>query len=259
MPRILEFQGFPGLDIKEGIFRAWWMEPLVASVSFAAAVHFYWYQERKRGLSREGSFMDVMMKNGDGAFVRGDLTNSLLAYWVGIMSLRIVVPQQQLPDGIPVNLNDVIYFIGEVVSGVILYDAIFFVLHWLMHNVRYLQRFHRRHHHTPPQRTVEARDVLRHSMVDGTLQVLCNILVQQRNHMGQLKSRLARVVHNVVVTWMLTESHTASPDPNIFRRWFSGVRDHRSHHLGTMRKHHRESYQQFFGYLDSALEAVRRW
>lgn len=242
----------PGfLDVGDGgIFQAWWLEPMVASASFALAIHFFWYHERQRGISRDNRLMDVMNLSGF-----GDLTGNLLAYWVGILIFRSLIQLEKPPDGIPENIQGVVHVCFEVISGIILYDAIFFVIHWLMHNVRCLHPFHRRHHHTP--KTIEARDVLRHSLVDGTLQVLCNIFVQQKNHLGDPKSRLARLIHNIVVTWMLTESHTATPEPNLFRRCFVGVRDHRLHHLGLKAKH-RESYQQFFGYLDGALEQAFR-
>jgi hypothetical protein len=60
--------------------------------------------------------------------------------------------------------------------------------------------------------------------LDAYLQVMCNILVQQRTPWGYMKSRLARwLIHNVVVTWMVTESHTRSDVPYIWRRWCVGV------------------------------------
>jgi hypothetical protein len=275
------------LELENGIFRAWWLEPLVTTLSsFAAAIHFFWYHERRRGLTRchQNNFWKEMNMFGQkvGGGGGGDLTNSLLAYWIGIFILRmmIVVPaQQHRPDGIPKSFNDGMYLLGEVVSGIMVYDALFFVLHWLMHNVHCLHHFHCKHHHHHHHHhpTVEARDVLRHSLDDGTLQVLCNILAQQQCNLllscvgrgGSPKSRLAQLLHNVLVTWMLTESHTSSPEPNVFRCWFVGVRQHQYHHhhhhhhdsCGLRPKKHQrrgESYQQFFGYLDRAWEAYTR-
>ena len=93
------------------------------------------------------------------------------------------------------------------------------------------------------QRLSAAR-VLDHSLLDGALQVGVNILVQQYSPWGGAKSRLARWAHNVIVTWLLTESHAVA-GPRIGRRWFAGVRDHHRHHRTGGRP-----YQQFFGYLD---------
>ena len=101
------------------------------------------------------------------------------------------------------------------------------------------------------------------------------------------KSRLARLVHNVVVVWMLVESHTRVPQGYVWRRWCVGVREHWRHHsalvyndeereesatsgskrhdiisartnpessattTSTPKRRHR--YQQFFGHLDQLL------
>jgi cholesterol 25-hydroxylase len=159
--------------------------------------------------------------------------------------------------------------VTEVVSGILLYDAVFFFVHWAMHDIPALRTWHARHHAQKRREAdgtpiVEAMDVLRHGLVDGSLQVFINIMVQRHDVWGSVKSRLARALHNIIVTWMLTESHTASPTPYVFRRWFVGVREHRRHHLGPPTKpsaattisslslrygrHHR--HQQFFGYLD---------
>jgi len=242
---------------EDGILRAWWMEPLVASLSFAFFVHVYWYEERKRGLSRDNRLVDTL-----GITSTGDLYNSLAAYWVGVYILKIIKDpvannSNGLEDGLPEDLHGLLYLLCEVVTGIILYDALFFFVHWLMHETPWLRTFHMRHHDSLAN-ILEARDVLRHSLVDGSLQVACNILVQQRTPWGYKKSRLARVLHNIVVTWMLTESHTSSPVPFIWRRWCVGVREHRMHHMGIVKDDSYGAYhrhQQFFAYLDN----LRAW
>lgn len=244
------FQGIPTLDIDNGILRAWWVDPMVATLSFMISVQVYWYHERKLGVSRENRLVDTLDFRE-----LGDVTQSLYAYWIGIFILRAFVPAQDLPDGIPHDAFDTLHLFCEVAYGIVAYDALFFVVHWLLHEVHFLRRIHRRHHQHVPPNGVEAMDVLRHSLIDGTLQVICNICVQQRSHLGGPKSRLGRAIHNILVTWMLTESHTASPEPYIWRRWFIGVRNHRMHHLGLAKKG-RESYQQFFGYLDNIRERM---
>ena len=111
---------------------------------------------------------------------------------------------------------------------------------------------HRTHHrHSTDFR---ARDVLTHSAaLDGTLQVLSNILVQRSTAWGTSKSRLARAVHNVCLPWLLTESHTRAHKrlaSAAASAAFAGVRRHRAHHLGE------PYYQQLFGYLDDARIAL---
>jgi sterol desaturase/sphingolipid hydroxylase (fatty acid hydroxylase superfamily) len=249
---MIKIRGLPTLDTENGILCAWWLDPLIASLSFAICIHVYWYEERKRGLSRNNRLIDTF-----GVTSFGDLYNSFAAYWIGIYILKVFSQRKDPPDGVPEDFFGAVYLLCEVVTGVFLYDASFFFFHWLMHEVHCLRRFHMRHHDAP-QNNLEARDVLRHSLIDGSLQVLCNILVQQRTPWGSVKSSLARALHNIIVTWMLTESHTSSPAPNVFRRWCVGVREHRLHHMGVLKdeldgNYHR--HQQFFGYLDS----LRAW
>jgi cholesterol 25-hydroxylase len=256
---MITYLGLPPLDVQDGILRAWWIDPLIATVSFGVFIHIYWYQERKLGVSCDDKFADTC------GFGFGPLFNSAGAYWIGIFFWKLVVPPAApfIPDGVPYNLSELAYLLTEVVTGIVLYDAIFFFLHWAMHEIPLLRTWHARHHDRP-EGTLECRDTLRHSLMDGSLQVLINILVQRQNPWGISKSRLARAIHNVIVIWMLAESHTNSPVPYIWRRWFVGVREHRLHHYGALKqgaygKHHR--HQQFFGYLDDmrAWWTERQW
>ena len=253
----MSLQSFPPLDLERGIFRAWWFDPMFATVCFGIFVNYYWYQERIRGLSSTRTFSETVR------FEPGPVFNSAIAYWVGIFLWKLAVPPPAptIPDGIPHNLHELVYLSAEVTAGIVLYDAMFFFIHWAMHEVPCLRSLHRRHHN---RRNVEATDVLQHSLLDGSLQVFINILVQRQNCFGMVKSRLARALHNLIVIWMLTESHTASPYPKVWRRWFVGVREHRLHHMGQQTvsssgasygKYHR--HQQFFGYLDDVRATLR--
>ena len=131
-----------------------------------------------------------------------------------------------IPDGVPSSPHDLAYLLAEVVSGIVLYDALFFVVHCLLHATASV---HHKRHHVPSD--LRARDVLEHSAMDGTLQVLVNIACQRSTPWGAAKSRLGRALHNVIVTWMLTESHSAAPTKRVWRHCFKGVQRHRSHHL----------------------------
>jgi sterol desaturase/sphingolipid hydroxylase (fatty acid hydroxylase superfamily) len=241
----------PGFDISQGIFRAWWLEPLVATLSFTISIHVYWYEERRRGLSRNNVLFETLSLSS-----MGDLYNSLVAYWVGNYFLKTIAStinqNLALADGIPEGLSGYCTLICEVLFGILMYDGIFFVFHLFLHEVSWMKAWHKKHHDAPSS-TLEARDVLRHSILDGSLQVVCNILVQQYNPWGVRKSRLARLVHNIIVPWMLTESHSAASSPWIWRRWFVGVREHRLHHFGRTKHKDYDQFQrcqQFFGYLD---------
>ena len=270
---MFQFQPLPTWDLEQGLFRAWWFDPLVATVAFAVIINWYWWHERRLGLSTV-SELKIGVLN-----VVSQPAQATFGYWLGIYVWRIVVPPAGpvIPNGIPTNLTtDIGYLALEVVSGIILYDAIFFVIHMAMHELPWLRQFHYEHHNTS-KGTLESRDVLRHSFVDASLQVLVNIVVQRYTPWGVVKSRLARAMHNVLVIWFLTESHTASPKPYIWRQWFVGVREHRVHHLGrndhNKTKNYKNNndyeflygrnhrYQQFFGYLDDfrAFVASLQW
>uniref|UniRef100_A0A7R9WML8 Fatty acid hydroxylase domain-containing protein n=1 Tax=Craspedostauros australis TaxID=1486917 RepID=A0A7R9WML8_9STRA len=237
-------------------YDAWWFEPFVATMSFAVWVHIYWYLERRQGRSRSPKLF--CSQNFD--FSLGDLNMSFMAYWIGISMLQYWRQQSQTTNAsamhasrsllTPTDAQSVVLLVLEVAAGIFAYDALFFVIHLLMHQNRTIANImdHRRHHslQTTHGRSLEARDVLRHSLLDGSLQVLCNIGIQQYNPWGTRKTKLARMLHNCIVTWMLTESHTSTPDFYVWRRWCVGVREHRLHHFGM--KPHR--MQQFFGYLD---------
>jgi sterol desaturase/sphingolipid hydroxylase (fatty acid hydroxylase superfamily) len=262
MPMVDTMQSLPVFNLEQGVLRAWWFEPLLATASFAFFVNLYWYHERLRGLSSTKSFFDTVELGF------GPLFNSALAYWVGICMWKMVVPAvADIPDGVPHNLNELAYMLAETVSGIVLYDAIFFFVHLAMHEVPFLRCLHRYHHdnrQNTQKGTLESRDTLRHSLIDGTMQVYINILVQRKTPWGAAKTRCARFLHNIIVTWMLVESHTASPTPWVWRKWCIGVREHRLHHLGDGKQQstsafgHYHRYQQFFGYLDSLRDAWRQ-
>jgi len=220
--------------------RAWWIDPGIATLSFAFAIMVYDREERKLG-SKSREFLSA-----------GSVTTLFfagVAYWVGVGLWVCTVPPPGLhgtgiPDGAPATLREVVYLGLEVAAGVVAYDLLFFSIHLSMHSgVAALWSAHKTHHSRTGD--LRARDVLLHSPVDGALQVLVNIFVQRHTPWGSVKSRCARAIHNVIVTWMLTESHAACPTPRLARRWFAGVQRHRAHHTNSA-----QYFQPFFGYLD---------
>jgi cholesterol 25-hydroxylase len=238
------------------VFRTWWFDPLTASLCFGVFINWYWYHERKQGVAESWTYWDpaAALSSSNKASSRSSPTaKSLVAYWVGVYAWTMLVPPSSayIPDGIPTSLTELLELVAQVALGIFLYDAIFFVVHWALHQVPALRCLHARHHEATQ---IHSFDTLRHGSLDGALQVLVNILVQRHTIFFVLpfgarlgvKSRLARLLHNVVVIWMLTESHTAATKPYIWRRWCVGVREHAIHHM----KHDRLRYQQFFGYLD---------
>ena len=234
-----------------------WFDPFISTLSFGIAMMLYWNEERKLGKTK---------KDRPNWLELDHVALSLILYWVGLLAFKCIVPPSNgglIPDGAPHDLTSCLYLIIEVCSGIILYDFLFFFVHWGYHESPFLRVFHVKHH-MHDRGIVEATDVLNHSFIDGSLQVLINIYTQRYTPWGKVKSRMARMLHNMIVTWMLTESHSSSPNMYISRKLFIGVKNHRLHHLSHNENHQNRNhnyvcphYQQFFGYLDSALKNYR--
>lgn len=147
----------------------------------------------------------------------------------------------------------------ELACGIVLYDLLFYPLHYLMHHAPFkpLRAVHGYHHRK--QHTLNALETVQHSYVDGALQVMVNILVQQITPFGPLgaKHPLSRLLHNMVVTYLLVESHSGYDLPFMTHRlWpavFGGAPRHESHHHNG-----RVAYHQFFKYIDDFLGFVPR-
>jgi hypothetical protein len=104
--------------------------------------------------------------------------------------------------------------------------------------------------------------VIDHSFGDGILQLGVNIVVQRYTYFTLLvpwiastyvKSRCARLFHNLIVILLLTESHADPSDVRGSRKvarnfpsLFPGVVQHRAHHSGQEPRR----FQQFFSYMD---------
>ena len=108
-----EPQPLPGWDLDNGFFRAWWIDPLVASVSFIVFISWYWYHERRIGVSSVVKLDWKALNFHDSMPV---LTG--VSYWAGIYLWRIIIPPAatQLPDGLPSNLSEFVHMLLEVAS-----------------------------------------------------------------------------------------------------------------------------------------------
>lgn len=221
------------------VLRQWWVEPFVATLSFAIAINLFRIIEVKGNLHHATS--DIF-----------DLTRSTrllkagASYWFGIWALGHVLPRAQIDWSCP-SFGALL----DLIFGVWAYDFLFYWLHRAMHRAPKFGAWVSHSTHHGPGKKVRAHHVLEHSVVDGSLQVLTNIIVQRYGVFGP-KNWVARLLHNVVVTYLLTESHAdldehstwqgvASYFPNLLR----GVVRHRAHHANAG-----APYQQFFGYLD---------
>lgn len=172
----------------------------------------------------------------------------LVIYLLAIHAYHFFFPKVYFSEEAPT----VIRIVVEVLSGVVLYDFIFFWIHLGMHSAPSLAPWHKHFvHHS--QTVLTASEVQHHSAVDASLQVLVNIVVQNIPlPMFGRKHLMSRLLHNIIVTYMLTEIH-AGYDAfwslhNLFPGIIGGAKRHEEHH-----RRGNVYYQQFFTYLDDVL------
>eukprot|EP00978_Attheya_sp_CCMP212_P006319 scaffold14293_cov59-Attheya_sp.AAC.3 len=142
---------------------------------------------------------------------------------------------------------------ADLLFGIVLYDLLFYPIHYAYHNlpIGKLKRGHGYHHRSSSSDSINAIETVQHSYIDGFLQVAVNILVQNISPFG-VKHTLTRILHNLFVTYLLTESHSGYDLPWMSHRIWPEVLG------GSLRheKHHHDGkvyYHQFFMYLDDTF------
>ena len=210
-----------------------YLEPWVATIAFFVWIALY------KTLECGGDVRAAIKAQVDGDEKHVRVAG--VGYFIGIYLFKQIAPPAEIDWSCPSPA----FLVLETAVGVLAYDAIFYVLHRLMHAFAY--RLHARHHSSGPR--VNAQEVLNQSVVDASLQVLTNILVQRRGLRGP-KNWLARIMHNIIVTLLLTDSHADTPWrlSDMFPRLFAGAARHREHHATGG-----PPYQQFFGFMDAAF------
>jgi sterol desaturase/sphingolipid hydroxylase (fatty acid hydroxylase superfamily) len=140
----------------------------------------------------------------------------------------------------------------EVSQGVFLYDLLFYPFHLSFHRARLAswRSQHMRHHAFAREEAVahNAVETVQNSYLDSGIQVFINICVQNFSTFGH-KHPLSRALHNLMVVYLLCESHSGYDLPFMSHRVFPGVFGgpvrHEAHH-----QHGGIYYHQFFCYLD---------
>ena len=141
-----------------------YLEPWVATIAF-----FVWIAVYKT-LECGGDVRAAIR-----AQLEGDEKHVRIAgigYFIGIYLFKQVAKPAEINWSCP-SLS---FLLLETAVGVLAYDALFYGLHRLMHAFAY--RLHARHHSSGTR--VNAQEVLNQSVIDASLQVLTNILVQRR-------------------------------------------------------------------------------
>ena len=142
--------------------------------------------------------------------------------------------------------------VTEVALGIFLYDLCFYPFHASFHKLRSgpWRRQHTRHHQWAGKERVahNAVETIQNSYLDAGVQVAINILVQNISPWG-FKHPLSRALHNLMVTYLLTEAHSGYDLPfmshRLFPRVFGGAPRHELHH-----QHGNVYFHQFFMWID---------
>lgn len=125
----------------------------------------------------------------------------------------------------------------SIAASVAVYDFIFYWVHLALHKSPWLLRNVHATHHRQDQ--LISREVVHHSFVDGAMQVGANVFALKLLGLHPL----ARAAHNVVVTYLLTESHAGYDMPWMVHNIvpcgiLGGPPCHEAHHkYGTVNFH----------------------
>ncbi|KAL1510152.1 hypothetical protein AB1Y20_006483 [Prymnesium parvum] len=144
---------------------------------------------------------------------------------------------------------------AEVALGVFLYDALFYPFHLSFHKLRVgkWRQLHQRHHvwGRTEASAHNAIETVQNHYLDAGIQVSINILVQNISPWG-FKHPLSRMLHNLMVTYLLCESHSGYDLPfmshRLFPAVFGGSPRHEAHH-----RYGNVNFHQFFKWIDDAL------
>jgi len=121
-----------------------------------------------------------------------------------------------------------VQMLGGIASALLLYDALFFCGHYLMHKVPFLYRtVHAKHHKV---QEVRAGEIVRLSAAEEVLEVGFSIVALNLLSVHPL----ARPIYNCIITFLLTELHCGFDFPwspqNILGPISTGSRRHHYHH-----------------------------
>lgn len=164
---------------------------------------------------------------------------AVLAYLAPLFIVDYLYPRRVLPVVAPTSLE----LLCGVTSSVALYDFLFYFVHVAMHRSAFLYRHVHSVHHQ--QHNLSAHETVHHSFADGALQVAANIVAIRSLGLHPM----TRALHNVVITYMLTETHSGYDMPWMLHNvlphgLLGGSPAHEEHHRCGDCQH-----QQFFTYL----------
>mmetsp|Transcript_30600 Transcript_30600/g.62459 ORF Transcript_30600/g.62459 Transcript_30600/m.62459 type:complete len:284 (-) Transcript_30600:273-1124(-) len=219
-----------------------------ASIAFFSSLHLALGEERTKASRFDGKmptkpFEWAEPRNWQLWF--NPLGSYLGSIWLYHMFLHEKAPPPEFAPSFGV-------LCGELAFGIWLYDLLFYPIHYAYHNSNFgqMRRMHG-YHHRISSHALNSLETVQHSYIDGFLQVFVNIVVQQISPFGGFghKHFMTRVLHNLLVTYLLSEAHSGYDLPwmshRILPEFLGGAPRHERHHHDG-----RVYYHQYFKYLD---------
>uniref|UniRef100_A0A7R9SWM1 Fatty acid hydroxylase domain-containing protein n=1 Tax=Pycnococcus provasolii TaxID=41880 RepID=A0A7R9SWM1_9CHLO len=134
---------------------------------------------------------------------QGHVAQEVLLYLAPLAMYDHVKPRRVLPPDAPTALA----CLAQVMCSLLLYDCLFAIFHRAMHSHPVLyRRVHAKHHHNA---VVRARDAVRVSALEQLVDVSCSILALKLTG----SHPLSRAIHNIVITFLITELHSGYSFP----------------------------------------------
>mmetsp|Transcript_1676 Transcript_1676/g.2732 ORF Transcript_1676/g.2732 Transcript_1676/m.2732 type:complete len:279 (-) Transcript_1676:9-845(-) len=113
------------------------------------------------------------------------------------------IPRRKLPTEVP-TFPQIVWQIG---LALFMFDLFFFMGHYCFHHNAFLYKHvHATHHHSP---IIRATDTIRHTVWDGSWDVLCSVLALNTTRAHPL----SRAIYNIVAISLITEAHSGMNFP----------------------------------------------
>ena len=139
----------------------------------------------------------------------------------------------------------------DVFLGLFYYDMFFFAGHFLVHKFKFLfDNIHAKHHQF---HTIRAGDSIRHTFIDGSLDVFYSVMALKFSG----AHFLSRAVYDLTAIWLLSEAHSGMDFPFMLHniipfRLMGGSVVHDMHHRSG-----NKNFSKFFTHFDWVFGTLR--
>ena len=250
------------------LLQQWWFrhdsfEPAISTLSFVLFVPFLGaldmlgvlVHKRWKGSKADKFILSFRTQpntagQNDMWKIEGDAVQEFLVYVIPIFTIDFFFPRRAhrlAVSTIPTSTE----IATDILACLALYDFFFTIMHFVCHKILFLYKhIHAKHH---DRSTVRARDTIRLTPLEETIDVLCSVAAL--NVWGA--HQMSRGLYDVAIVWLLCELHCGWSAPWQLQHlvpgqlWGGSVR-HTEHHANP-----KVYYQKFFTYLDDMLLASR--